>query len=262
MVAERGGSCSSNQMYKELEAMKKSDQENMRRVEGSLGSKMARAERREKPGLDNSEVRIMLLGEKAAGKKAVCNTILGRTEFKFQDTFQTNIKKETAQILGKTISVIKTPSCSNTDHYRVVIRQCLLLFSPGPHVFLLVIKIHNTPQNKTEISLIMEELQKIFGPGVENYVMILFNNDGKLLSKSIEEYIQQVGKELEQLVQKCGRRYHVINKNINDRTQVIELLEKIDSMVQQNEGYYGVENRLKESEIKSKNCSIQLNLAG
>ncbi|RXM90625.1 GTPase IMAP family member 4 [Acipenser ruthenus] len=94
--------------------------------------------------------------------------------------------------------------------------------------------------------------------------MILFTRGDHLKGRTIEQHIEEAGEELQQLVEKCGNRYHVLNnKNRSDRTQVTQLLDKIDNMVKGSGGcylpisseiYQQVEERirLKEQELNEK----------
>ncbi|RXM95417.1 hypothetical protein EOD39_16902 [Acipenser ruthenus] len=62
--------------------------------------------------------------------------------------------------------------------------------------------------------------------------MILFTGGDCLQGRTIEQYTEEAGEELQQLVEKCGNRYHVLNnKDMSDRTQITQLLDKIDNMV-------------------------------
>ncbi|MBN3281691.1 GIMA7 GTPase, partial [Polyodon spathula] len=67
--------------------------------------------------------------------------------------------------------------------------------------------------------------------------MAVFTRGDDLEGLTIEEYIETTNKHLKELLRKYGNRCHVFNnKNMSDRTQVTELLEKIDKMVEANRG--------------------------
>ncbi|XP_058872407.1 GTPase IMAP family member 2-like [Acipenser ruthenus] len=88
----------------------------------------------------------------------------------------------------------------------------------------------------------LDEVQELFGErGVRN-TMILFTFRDYLEDKTIEQHIEEAGEELQQRVEKCGNRYHVLNnKNRSDHTQVTQLLDKLDNMVKGSEGFYTME---------------------
>ncbi|KAG5849705.1 hypothetical protein ANANG_G00074570 [Anguilla anguilla] len=61
--------------------------------------------------------------------------------------------------------------------------------------------------------------------------MVLFTYGDGLRKKTIEELISS-DTNLQQLLEKCGNRYHVFNnQQMENRTQVSKLLQKIDKMV-------------------------------
>ncbi len=68
------------------------------------------------------------------------------------------------------------------------------------------------------------------------YSIILFTHGDLLEGESVEKLIEE-NCRLRDLVQKCGGRYHIFsNKDLNNREQVNDLLQKIDSMIEQNGG--------------------------
>ncbi|KAG5849671.1 hypothetical protein ANANG_G00074230 [Anguilla anguilla] len=77
----------------------------------------------------------------------------------------------------------------------------------------------------------METLQELFPEGVNQHTMVLFTYGDRLRKKTIEEFIRRDA-NLQQLLEKCGNRYHVFNnQQMENRSQVSELLQKIDKMV-------------------------------
>lgn len=70
------------------------------------------------------------------------------------------------------------------------------------------------------------------------FTMVLFTGGDYLDYMTIEQYLGTIP-PLTELTEECGNRYHVFNnKETRDRTQVCDLLEKIDDMLKANGGSF------------------------
>ncbi|XP_048051786.1 GTPase IMAP family member 8-like isoform X2 [Megalobrama amblycephala] len=195
-------------------------------------------ERRMTPRHSRLDLRIVVLGKIDVGKTATANTILGRDAFRAGAQSGTlTCEKQKAVVSGRTISITDTTGMLDFHFQHKLkrdIEECLEMSAPGPHVFLLVIRLNGryTEEEKNTVKWIQEN----FGEEAVRHTFILFTHVDLLMDESLDQYIRK-SPDLQSLIDSCGRRFHSFNnQDRHNQNQVMELLEKIDQLIKNNGG--------------------------
>ncbi len=172
---------------------------------------------------------------------------------------------------GRTVSVIDTPGIFDTHLEEEVVKteiiRSIIECAPAVDALVIVLKVQRFTRQEIEI---LDKIVEYFGEEAFNHAVVLFTHGDELEGQTIEAFVQKSPK-LQELVDKCGGRCHVIdNKHWNDchlgyrsnKFQVKNLLDTIDKMVEEN-GRYTNELLLKaEEEIQEEmNSMLIVNLS-
>ncbi|XP_077592539.1 GTPase IMAP family member 4 isoform X2 [Stigmatopora nigra] len=188
-----------------------------------------------------SPLRLVVLGWRWPGKSLTANTILGREEFHLERAAEFCVTRH-AEVLGRPVTVVDTPGWYSSQDtplsYKKEIARGVTLCPPGPHAFLLVIPVGMfTEVDRARI----EEHVGLFGEHVWKHVLVVFTWAEVLRNISLERYIRREGAELQHVLDKCRRRYVLINNGVlREDAQVGRLMERVDRIVAEEGGHFVV----------------------
>ncbi|XP_068444404.1 uncharacterized protein [Clinocottus analis] len=200
--------------------------------------------------MDVSNRRIVILGKTGVGKSSLANTIFGEERFQIDHTINSDpstCQSETKSINGRGVTFIDSPGLFNTHRsekeLKSEILRCIIDFAPGPHAFLIVLKVEKYTEQEQSV---ITKINQYFSEEAFKYATVVFTHGNQLPEgKTIKDFVRD-NELVSDLVRKCGGRCHVVDNKYwknnqqgeyrSNQFQVKQLLKTIDEMVEANEG--------------------------
>ncbi|XP_051242632.1 uncharacterized protein LOC127355612 [Dicentrarchus labrax] len=217
---------------------------------------------------DSKKMSVILLGLSGSGKSSALNLILERAGNQYSvnecsdENPQPTLSCERKEVFaaGRRLILVDTPELWDEDGVEnlELVKDCLALSLPGPHVFLLVLQMGRFTQGECEM---LGLLQKIFGRDFAEHAIVLFVRfDGNQhRPQRINDYVAGAHATLQGLIQKCGSRFYELNvtKSALSYPQVKDLLLGINKLVASHGGHSHSVKRFSEHELQERKKMIE-----
>ncbi|XP_041634036.1 GTPase IMAP family member 9 [Cheilinus undulatus] len=185
-----------------------------------------------------TELMLVVLGRTGEGKRPVVSTILNlQDNEEGKEAAETQkCSKHRGEAAGRKVSVVSTPAWFSSDcdlnDRGYHISSFIALSTPGPHAFLLCVPVNQPADGEAKA---LDVLEGLLGPSaVSTHTIVLFTHTEELEEdEQLEDYLVTWRKDLQQLVGRCGDRYHTLETRGGDaeeRRAVEELLEKVEEI--------------------------------
>ncbi|XP_052454955.1 GTPase IMAP family member 4-like [Carassius gibelio] len=179
-----------------------------------------------------SELRIVILGNDEENK--VVKSVLNCEKLTGVEVGLCTLHQ--GEQTGRKISVVEAPGWDRLrpDRIKEEIVRSVSLCPPGPHALLLVIPVKTTSGDPSVGEINASEMHmRLLSERVWKHTIVVFACDDGVDHQTIQKHIHSA----EKILEKCGRRSHVLQKSTCEPpSQIHDLLKKIYSLVKQNHG--------------------------
>ncbi|KAK7881752.1 hypothetical protein WMY93_030161 [Mugilogobius chulae] len=187
------------------------------------------------------EIRLVMLGWRWPGKSLTGNTILGREDFRLERAAEFCVKRQT-EIKGRQVTVVDTPGWFSAQDTPPSYKQELVKVGMFTDV------------DRSRI----EEHVSLFGENVWKHTIVVFPWVELLRKISVERYIRREGQDLQWVMDKCKRRYFVINNCVfGENPQLGRLMERVEKLVAEEGGHFVPQEKVEEKKPKDENQNLE-----
>lgn len=167
-----------------------------------------------------NELKLVLIGSHDVGKNSIGKEIFRKKVFSSWKVLQHVDIEVTRTVSGRRIHLTRTPGwkedLNNPQKTKSKILQCVQsLYDTKPDAVLLALKVESDLSEST-----VNTLEDFLSVQLWSHTIVIFTHGEKLAGSAIERYIRY--KNLQPLIDKCGQRYFVLEKNDE---QIIETIE-------------------------------------
>ncbi|XP_029944070.1 GTPase IMAP family member 4-like isoform X1 [Salarias fasciatus] len=193
-------------------------------------------------------LRVVLLGKTGTGKSKFGNALIEENVFKVNSSANSGTGKcQAATKRNGELIVVDTPGFFDTsrDEANLIpdIGKSITECSPGPHAFLIFLKVEKYTEHEKQI---ITKIRKLFSEEAFKYAVLVFTHGDDLgEGETIQEFVSE-NEDLKELSDKCGGRCHVVDNKYwektppeqyrNNQFQIKQLFSTINEMVEQNGG--------------------------
>ncbi|XP_043952856.1 GTPase IMAP family member 9-like [Gambusia affinis] len=196
-------------------------------------------------------IRIVVLGKTGAGKSSLLNTLSGEKAFAINNTASSGTrvcKAKLKTVDGKNLLLVDTPGFFDTDRpedeVKAEIVSCITECYPGPHVFIIVLKVEKFTEQENQV---IKKITDYFSNEALRFDTVLFTHGDQLEEEThIDQFVDE-SEELRNMVKMCGNRYNVLDNKYwkgsqdeyrSNNVQVKGLLSTIYNIFERNNGGY------------------------